>query len=349
MINYETIIRKNDSHRLNRSKRNLLIIGDAGTNAKQKIILNPISTTNARKIYGNGSLYEAYKLARDITNDDNIYTVNCPLYTDFIEIIDSLVHYNFDFIVPINIYLRDTFINPVTNKITYFSTYYLERLGITENQTTLFMTDRPSDLYDDIDVYLDDMKSIYDTYVNKNIDIINKFGNNIAFILNNLKRNPYSNVLMAASLSVCGFSTYPADIPVATHFDIDYIDLGNYNSICFYKYHHAANISSLEQLVNMRVANDIYKKILIDILVKYVVKKLDLSEFNGVLYNPYVKVRIDTKVTKIMNELKKEAFKDYKIKSITFKKTGIGVGNIIIDVSITPYSLLENINVILEV
>ena len=349
MINYEMIIRKNDSHKLNRSKRNILIIGDGGSNAKQRTIINPISITNAEKIYGNGSLFKAYKIARETTNDDNIYTVNCPLYTDFIEIIDSLVHYNFDFIVPINIYLRDTFINPVTNKVTYFGAYYLERLGMTENQTTLVMTDYPSDLYDDIDKYLDEMRYVYDVFQNKNIDILNQYGNNMTFILNNLKNNPYSNVLMAASLSVCDFSSYPVNISVATNFDIDYIDLETHNSICFYKYHQAQGTSSLEQLVNLRAVDDIYKKVLIDILVKYVVKKLDLSEFNGTLYNPYVKVQIDTKVTKIMNELSKTAFKDYKIKSIAFRKTGIGVGNIIIDVSITPYSLLENINILLEV
>ena len=91
------------------------------------------------------------------------------------------------------------------------------------------------------------------------------------------------------------------------------------------------------------------KKILIDILVKHVVKQLDLSEFNGTLYNPYVKVRIDTKVNKIMANMKNTVFQDYKIKSIAFEKVDIGVGNIIIDISIVPFSLLEKINILLEV
>ena len=98
----------------------------------------------------------------DITKDINIYTVNCLLYTDVIEIIDDLIHYNFDFIVPLDIYLRDTFINPVTNQITYFIAYYLERLGITNNKTIIIATERKSDLYNDIDAYLLDMKKIYD-------------------------------------------------------------------------------------------------------------------------------------------------------------------------------------------
>ena len=119
--------------------------------------------------------------------------------------------------------------------------------------------------------------------------------------------------------------------------------------MCFYKYHPISNYSSIEQLLNFRPVDDVYKKILIDILVKHVVKQLDLSEFNGTLYNPYVKVRIDTKVNKIMSNMKNIVFQDYKIKSIAFEKVDIGVGNIIIDISIVPFSLLEKINILLEV
>ena len=107
----------------------------------------------------------------------------------------------------------------------------------------------------------------------------------------------------------------------------------------------------MEQLLNFRVADDIYKKVLIDILIKYVTRHLDLSlsEFRGVLYTPYVKVQIDMRVERVMNSLKKFAYKDYIIKSIVFRKTGIGIGNVLIDVSITPYSVLETINIVLEV
>jgi hypothetical protein len=50
-----------------------------------------------------------------------------------------------------------------------------------------------------------------------------------------------------------------------------------------------------------------------------------------------------------MSEMKNKVFQDFKIKSIAFEKVDIGVGNIIIDVSITPFSLLEKINILLEV
>ena len=75
MINYETRIRNNNFKSLDRSKKNISIIGDCGSNVKQKIILNPMTIANAKKIYGKTPLYDAYKFAKEITNDDNFYKV----------------------------------------------------------------------------------------------------------------------------------------------------------------------------------------------------------------------------------------------------------------------------------
>ena len=348
MINYAAVDSNARNYTIDKSKRNILLIGKAETNNKNKVIMNPVSTGTAKQLYGDSPLYKAYKEARQITNDTNIYTVNCQMFTDFIELIDSLIHYNFDFIVPVDTYLRDTFVNPISNKAESFFGYYLERLGMTENTTTLIMTDYASYKYEDIDTYLLDMNKMYNDIYTNNIEILNKYGNNLIFVLNNLKDNEYCHVILAATLSVCKFNEYPKDINIQTYYDIDYIDVKN-KSFCFYKYHSAANTTSVEQLHNMSLVDNVYKKILIDILVKHIVSKLDFSEFSGVLFNPYVKVQIDTKAKNIMKELSKYAFRDYKIKSISFVKTDIGVGRIIIDVAIIPFSVLETINIFMEV
>lgn len=348
MINYLTKIDKAKTYKIDKTKKNILIVGKAKTNNKNKIILNPMTPEYAKQLYGESKLYDAYKTAYDITNDKNIYTVNCQLFTDFIELIDSFVQYNFDFIIPTDIYLRDTFKHPITGKETYFFAYYLERLGLTENKTTLIMTDRQSDLYDSIDDYLLDMEQIYNTLFIKNMDIFNKYGQNLIFVLNNLLNNNLAHVFVGAALSIYDYKKYPVNINVPTYFDIDYIDVSN-NSFCFHKHHTASNYTSIEQLNNNKVTNNIYKKVLIDLLIKYVVSQLDLSEFNGTLFNPYVKVQIDTKVKNTLDKMKGVVYSDYLIKQISFKSTGIGVGNIIIDLSITPFSLLETINIMMEV
>ena len=348
MINYTKVDSDARNYTIDRSKRNILLIGKADTSNKNKIIMNPVSLTTAKQLYGNSELYESYKLAREITNETNIYTVNCQMYTDFIELIDSLIHYNFDFIVPISIYLRDTFVNPINNKATNFFAYYLERLGITENRTTLVMTDYESSKYDSIDSYLADMNKMYNNVYTNNIEILNKYGNNSIFILNNLKGNKYPHVILAAYLSICKFDEYPKDINIPTYYDLDYIDVKN-KSFCFHKHHSVAGTTSIEQLHNMSLTDNVYKKVLIDILVKHVVSKLDFNEFSGTLFNPYVKVQIDTKAKKIMKDLSTYAFIDYKIKGIAFVRTDIGVGRIIIDISIVPFSVLETINIFMEV
>lgn len=341
--------RRAETYSIDKSKRNILLIGKADTYIKNKIILNPMNPSTAKRLYGGGPLVSAYTEAYNITQNNNIYTVNCQLYTDFIEIIDTIVQYNFDFIVPIDIYLRDGFIHPTTGINTNFALYYLERLKLTDNTSILIMSDYHSSLYDSIDEYLVDMNKVYSSLLNNDYDKINKHGSNLVFVLNNLVDINYANVLLAASLSICDFKTYPKNISYKTNFDIDHIDLNHNKSFCFYKYHPSFKESSIEQLNNMSMTNDIYKKVLIDLLIKYVVKQLDMSEFNGVLYNSYIEVRIKNKVTKTLNDMKGNVYKDYKIKQLAFVKTGIGVGHIIMDISITPYSLLDVINIMMEV
>ena len=348
MINYETTINNRDNYKLDKNKKNILLIGMASSNNKQKIIINPINENNARALYGESDLYQAYVLAKNITRDTNIYTVNCPLYTDFIELIDTIVQYEFDFIVPTNIYIRDTFINPINRTEMYFAAYYLERLNLMNNNATIIMTDHSSDKYENMDAYLSDMNFIYNNFYEYNINILSKYGTSLVFVLNNFVSNKFSNVILAASLSVSDFDSYPENINIPTYFDIDYRDVTN-KSFCFYKHYPVTNITSIEQLHNTAVKEDIYKEVLIDMLIKHVIKRLDLSEFNGVLFNPYVKVKVDTKITRTMQEMKGSVFSDYKVNNISFVKTGIGVGTMIIDLSITPYSLLKTINVILEV
>ena len=233
-------------------------------------------------------------------------------------------------------------------KINNFFAYYLERLGITENSSTLIATDYASDLYETIDKYLYDMNKVYDGFLTNSSDILSSYGNNLIFVLNNLEGNKYPHVITAATLSICGFNEYPKDIKIPTHFDIDYSDMPN-KSFCFHKHHSVAGTTSIEQLNNMSLVNNVYKKVLIDILVKHIVSKLDFSEFSGSLFNPYIKVQIDTKAKRIMKELSKYAFVDYKIKNISFIKTGIGVGRIAIDVAVVPYSTVEVINIFMEV
>lgn len=348
MNTYQTVINKNNKYRLDKSKRNILLIGKAETNNKQRTILNPLTVSTAKSLYGNSELYRAYEVARTITNDSNIYTANCQLITDFIELIDDIVHYDFDFIVPIDIFLRDTFTEPKAETYQYFLSYYLESLGAKDNTAIIVATDYRSTLYDSIDSYLKEEKQVLNKFMNTNAMTLSKYGNNIVFVLNNFEDCEFANVVLAASLSSYDFKSYPVNIKYSCYFDLDSFDLGN-NNMCFYKYHEHAKESSIEQLNNLRLVSDIYKNVLIDLLIKYVVKQLDMSEFNGSLYTPYTMIKINNKTKKILGDLEGEVFKGYSINDIYYNKIAINFGDIIIDISIVPYGLLDKINICIEV
>jgi hypothetical protein len=336
-------------HSLDREKKNILIIGHSNNNNQSKVILNPLNVETARQLYGdNNPLFDAYRLAYETTLDSNVYTVNCPLTTDFIEIIDTIIHYDFNYIVPINIYIDDTFINPVNDKKTYFCNYYIERLGTVENLATLIMTDRPSYLYESIDKYLLSTKKMFRTYQEESAHILERYGSNIIFTLNNLDDLYYSNVLIAAILSTNTFTKYPDSVPFRTHFDIDSFDLNN-NNLTYFKYCENTDSCTIENLKNLRMADDIYKWVMVDETIKYVIKHLDLEEFRGKLYSPYVKLQINTKIKKLMEGMKGIVFKQYFIETIQFVKTAPAVGYINIKVSIVPFGTLEKINIVMGV
>lgn len=349
MNTYKIANEINKKRKLDTSKKNILIIGSSNNNNQSNIILNPTNIETAINIYGeNNPLVNAYDLAYSITMDSNIYTVNCPITTDFIEIIDTIMHYDFDYIVPINIYIDDTFINPISNKKTYFCNYYLERLGQLNNLSTILITDRPSYLYESLDKYLLSLRKIYKTYYNESAHILDNYGSNLVFTINNLNNIYYSNVLLAAILSTNLFTKYPDSIPFKTYYDIDSFDINN-ESISYFKYHENTDSCTIENLKNMKIDNDIYKWVLIDEAIKYVIRKLSLDEFNGRLYSPYVKLQINTRIKKLMDDMQGKVFKEYFIENIEFVKTSPAVGYINIYLSIVPFGTLEKINIVMGV
>lgn len=335
--------------KLDQSKNNILIIGSANNNNQSKTILNPLNIETARQLYGdNNPLFNAYKLAYETTNDSNVYTVNCPMSTDFIEIIDTIIHYDFNYIVPIDIYLNDTFINPTNDKKTYFCNYYIERLGTIDSLATLIMTDRPSNLYNSIDEYILSTKKMFRTFSDESEYILDQFGSNMIFTLNNLQSTEYSNVLLAAILSINKFTEYPNSVPYRTHFDIDSFDLNNIN-FSYFKYCDSTNSCTIENLKNLRVVDDIYKWVPVNETIKYVIKTLNLDEYRGKLYSPYVKLQINTRINKLMEGMKGVVFKQYFVESIQFVKTAPAVGYINIKLSIVPFGTLEKINIVMGV
>lgn len=352
-INYEkNSINYKSSINIDYNEMSIVLLGTADTMNEKCNIINPMSLENVKILYGeNSDLTIAYEQAYDITETLNIFMVNCQTTSDYVNIIDDLIQYDFTFIVPIGIYLSDTFYDPVTQKTQSFVFYYLEKLNNANSLTSLIMTDKHAELYEDIDDYLLKTKKAWNSLKRKIgvLPLLTKYGSNLIITLNMLKDVKYSNVILSAILASCNLPNYPESIDYTPVYDLDTNDLTGLGDFVYYKYNYLTESTAVENLVNCRAVRDIYKNELIDIIIKKIIKVIDLNEYKGKLYNAYTKLQISNKITNTLKPYTNKLFKSYELINIGFVKTGPSFGYIYIELSVIPFGSIEEIKVVMEV
>lgn len=355
-INYE---KRNNSYstidKFDSTKNNILLLGSSSTEKERCNIINPRGIYNAAMLYGTDSdLYKAYYECFSITEEYNIFTVNCKTYSDFLNIMDLVLHYNFSFVVPMGIKMEDTFYNENSKQYEYYIDYFMYLIEEYQSITTIIMTSNHAKHYNDIDEFLNYNNKVLEDYYthtaydNDNYLLYSRNGSDIIFVINNLVDVAYSNAILAAQLSLSNFTEYPKNIDYATYYDIDKSDAGN-NSYAYHKYNYLSNNTSIDNLVNMRLYEDVYKNALVDSVIKSIFRLLDFDKYRGRLYNAYVKLQIERSAKAILDDLKGSHFKNYEIKNIGFVKTEDTSGYIYIELLIMPYGFMEYIDVIMEV
>ena len=182
----------------------------------------------------------------------------------------------------------------------------------------------------------------------RNYSLYRKNGSDIIFVINNLVDIPYANAILAAQLSLDDFTEYPENVDYITYYDIDKLDQKN-NSYAYHNYNHLTKSTSIDNLVNMRLYEDVYKNALIDTLIKSILRLLDFDKYKGRLYNAYIKLQIERSVKDTLDDLKGIYFKNYEIKNVGFVKTEDTAGYIYIELLIMPYGFMEYIDVVMEV
>ena len=126
-INYE----KRDStyytiDKFDPTENNILLLGKSNKQIERRNVINPRGEYNARVLYGSDSeLYKAYCECLSITKKYNIFTCNCVTYSDFLNVMDLVLHYNFSFVVPMGIKMEDTFFNEESNQYEYYIDYFM--------------------------------------------------------------------------------------------------------------------------------------------------------------------------------------------------------------------------------
>lgn len=352
-ITYESnnFILEDTSLKIDKNKKNILILGKASTDKKRLEILNPKNDSEAMTYYGQSDLYNAYKEAYKITKDNNIYTLNTFYITDVIEAIDLLIQYDFNYIVPTSFFISDFFIDPRTELKTSYLAFYLSELAKVRSFSTILTTDRHASLYEDIDDYIYEMRDVVEELCEVNSSKFDEFGNNAIFVLNNFKGIEFSNVVLAAILSQVKYAEHPSqlnDLDYKLVYDFDYNDIMSKN-ISYFKHNLYEEDITIDNFYNLRTTYDEYKIVMIDETIKALYRLIDLEEFKGRLYTPYVKIMIETKLKKYLEDSTGSLIKDYKIKKIEFIKTDKSSGYINIELFVMPYGSVEYLKVVMGV
>lgn len=335
----------NVSNRL-RTENSLVILGKANTDYLAGEIVYISSSDDIEKDFGvNSSLANSYNITKDL-GVNNVYLVNCYNESDYIKAIDKLIQYDFTYIAITDLYMSDKFYNSISKKSTYYLEFILSLFKSTNTTSTLIATDRHSSLYEDIDHYLYDMKDREYEFKNKLASLSNS--EDLIVTLNNIRNVAHSNIVLACMLLKAYPSEYPKNLSYSVEYDVDKRDLYGLNMVNF-KFNHSSKDLGVENLINYRREEDIYKNVIINRVIKATISKLNFDKYKGLLFNTYVKIQIENEASTILNKLKGSMFKEYTLKDIKFIKTGLASGCICIAFSIIPYGTFDSLDIIMEV
>lgn len=325
----------------------ILIIGQAANHKLSGEVIRVKNIDDIFEVFGDSELSRAARYAFD-NNVEKVYLYNTYETECYINVANKFKHYDFDYIVPIGINISDKFYNPVSKTMVSYADFYLDNLPA-DSVSTIIMTDKHAELYYDLDQYMMEMEDIlYELKKNSTYKGLNDKWTNMIFVCNMLETVEYSNIVLATSLALATTGRYPVNVPDKAVYDYDTFDMRN-KDICYFKDNILSSDTSVENLLNMRFTNDSYKSVLVDSVIKYIRRNLDLSKYIGTKFTKNTKMHIANDVRKFMNSIDGTMIKNYTIKSIEFVLTGPNVGNILIDTEITPRGTFERLNVSLGV
>ena len=319
------------------SHNSLLIVGKGDSEYENTKIVYPKTFSEVEEMFGIDSpLTLAYREAK-LAGAPEVYLCNCYKFTDYIDALDLIAQNDFACVAPLFDFSL-TFTNPLNNKETYLSELYSNSLQ--ESFTNLFFTDKHASLYEDIDHFLKDMKT-------KNYDFkdiaFNRLenGDNMCFVLNNLKDYKYANVVLAAIISKSSLRYYPQEDLGEVVFDINNNDIFDHELIYFtYDYLAKTTIENMQNYYDVPAPE---KMLLVSIIKNRINVALNYEEFSGKLINAHTKVELENYTNEVLHGFVGELIETYELLGIKYERAGAGEININIYMSIKPYNSIENI------
>lgn len=323
--------------------KTLLIMGNAETDHAINKIMYYDSEVIVEKAYGQCDLTEAYKLAK-VIGAPHVFLANVKFPHDYIDIAEILKQYDFSYIVSTDLYFSDYFFDTLqNNRRVYYYKYLIEKLS-PFNQSTIIATDKHAILYEDLDVFLDEMLGHIRSFKEHITPRMN--GRNLVFVANNLEEHKFANVVLASILCASKPEEYPTYSLGPAVFDIDAFDVKGLE-LAYFKNNHLTG-TTVENLLNFNAFIQPEKIVTIDRIAKYISRNFDLSHYSGRQLTVHQKNLIERETKEYFDTLLNWIIRNYNVRSIDFIKEAPGVSSVVVKVDVWTVNSTEKITVVVE-
>lgn len=317
-------------------ENSILLVG-IGTN---KYKLNEIVEISDSKFVGknfgvDSCFYKALKELKAFNKTNDVYMLNLDTWEDIKNQQDILEDLNFDYLIPLDLYIDDTYYDYLYQKQLTYSQLIL--LTLHKTITTMIITGKHAEEFENLDAFLNDNEERIKKaeYRFKNL---RKHG--VIYVANMINNMFYANVVLGAILSTTAYGTYPNSSNIGTPvFDIYYSDMEN-SRIVYFKDNQLTGIT-VENFVNFS-SNPVLRLVPVYKIIKYFYfHRADLDKFVGKAYTEYRKLKIQEELFKFLDSLVNFIIYKYELISITTVQASNGSVDIIIRFDIWPFFTTE--------
>lgn len=311
-------------------ENSILLVG-LGTN---KFKLNEIvETTDLDYIKNNfgadSCFFKASVLAEKFGQNHDLYILNLDTWEDIKYQEEILLDLNFDYIVPLDLYIDDSYYDRYYQKKLTYSQLIL--LLLHKTVTTIILTGPHAKDYENLDAFLNSEAERLNN-VEYRFDNLRK--NGMIYVANILANYTYANVILATMLANTDYGEYPSSsILESPVFDIDYSDVSN--RMVYFKSNYLTG-TTVENLVNFD-KNYITRLVPVYKIIKYFYfHRADLDKFIGQAYTEYRKLKIQEELFKFLDSLVGWIIYKYELISITVVSNEYGSVDILLKYNIWP-------------
>lgn len=304
---------------------NMLIIGKGATNYSLKQVSYETDYDEVLEKYGESDLSRAFKIAQGM-GAEHIFMMNLKNSYDYSDAKEVIKQGDFTYIVPVSVYMSDTFTDAYDNdsSVSYIA-YLLSLVSVDDNESVIIATDKHASLYEDLDAFIEDMAKAESLVKRSCGGGMNM--ENLIFIANNAAKFKYANVMLAGALCAADIPDYPTGDFGKAIFDIDTFD--NPGNWAYFKSHVDAD-TSIENLINFLPSGNSEKIVTVSRILKMIKREIDFSEFCGRAYTEYQRMRLENKLELYLAGLTGYVTYKYKINEVQGYKDVYNKGTIIV-------------------